>query len=185
MLQPTTVAETLSILVPVDFSTASDESLLLAAQLAACSSQPLVILHVAHDDIHQPNIYPRKTEKEQILPIEEIAEAALQIFMAKIREQHPDNAVLMDAEVMMVSGLPATRIPEVARQIGAGHIVMGGNGRTSLSKLITGSVSEKVIRQSPVPVTIVHSNGATWEHSRVEGRQAGGVESFQISEELG
>ena len=50
---------------------------------------------------------------------------------------------------------------------------MGGNGRTSLSKLIAGSVSEKVIRQSPVPVTIVHSYGTVWEqHGEVEVRQA-------------
>ena len=173
MRQPMTEAETYSILVPVDLSADSNEALLLAAQLAGYSSQQLVILHVTHDDIRQPNIYPRKTETEQMLPIEEIAETMLQNFMANMREQHPDNEVLANAETIVVSGLPATRIPEIARQVGACLIVMGGNGRTSLSKLIAGSVSEKVIRQSNVPVTIVHSNGAAWEPGRVELRQAG------------
>jgi nucleotide-binding universal stress UspA family protein len=173
MLQPTVKAETLSILVPVDFSAASNEALLLAAQLAGYSSQQLAVLHVVHDDIQQPNIYPRMTETEQMLPIEEIAETMLQNFIAKMREQHPDSAVLANAEMIVVSGLPATRIPEIARRVGARLIVMGGNRCTSLSKLITGSVSEKVIRQSTVPVTIVHSNGAGWEPGRVEVRQAG------------
>ena len=173
MLLATTDAKILPILVPVDLSAASREALLLAVQLAGQSSQPLVILHVAHDDIQQPNIYPRRNETEQLLPLEEIAERALLNFIANLREQHPDSAVLANAGMMVVSGLPATRIPEIARKIGAGLVVMGGNGRTSLSKLIAGSVSEKVIRQSPVPVTIVHSSGTAWEHGNVEERLAG------------
>ena len=172
MLQPTTIAETLPILVPIDLSATSNEALLLAAQLAASSSRSLLILHVAHDDIHQPNIYPRRNEIEQLLPIEEIAESVLQDFMAEMRKQHPDSAVLANAGLLVVSGLPATRIPEVARLTGAGHIVMGGNGRTSLSKLMAGSVSEKVIQKSPVPVTIVHSNGTAREGASTDERQS-------------
>jgi nucleotide-binding universal stress UspA family protein len=66
--------------VPVDLSAASNEALLFAAQLAKWSSLPLVILHVVHDDVHRPNIYPRRNEKEQMLPIDEIAESMLQNF---------------------------------------------------------------------------------------------------------
>ena len=172
MLQATTRAETLPILVPIDLSATSNEALLLAAQLAASSSRSLLVLHVAHDDIHQPNIYPRRNEMEQLLPIEEIAESVLQDFMAEMRKQYPDNAVLANAGLLVVSGLPATRIPEVARLTGASHIVMGGNGRTSLSKLMTGSVSEKVIHKSPVPVTIVHANGTTREDASADDRQS-------------
>jgi nucleotide-binding universal stress UspA family protein len=173
MLQPTTDTVTSPILVPVDLSATSNEALLLAAQLAGQSSQPLVILHVAHDDIHQPNIYPRRNAIEQMLPLEEIAERALQDFMAEIRELYPESVILSNAGMMLVSGLPAMRIPEIARKIGASLVVMGGSGRTSLSKLMAGSVSEKVIRQSPVPVTIVHSHGAAWEqHNEVDVRQA-------------
>jgi len=61
----------------------------------------------------------------------------------------------------------------------------GISGRSSLSKLIGGSVSEKVIRQSPVPVTIIHSNGAVLERSRNDVRQADGAESSQVSVGLG
>jgi len=160
-------------LVPIDLSATSNEALLLAAQLAASSSRSLLILHVAHDDIHQPNIYPRRNETEQVLPIEEIAESVLQDFMAEMRKQHPDNAVLANAGLLVVSGLPATRIPEVARLTGAGHIVMGGNGRTSLSKLMAGSVSEKVIQKSPVLVTVVHSNGTTREDDSADVHRSG------------
>lgn len=180
MLQTTIIEETL--LVPVDFSAASEEALLLAAQLAGCGSKPLVVLHVAHNSGHRQNTYLRRNEQEQILPIEE---RMLHDYMAKISEQYPYSEVLANARMIVVCGLPATRIPEIARQIGAGLIVMGGNGRSSLSKLIGGCVSEKVIRQSPVPVTIIHSNGAVLERSGNDVRQADGAESSQVSVGLG
>lgn len=164
MLQPTTNPGKAPILVPVDLSASSNEAMLLAAQLAGLESQPLVILHVAHDDMHQPNIYPRRNDRERALPLEELAESALQDFMSGMRKQHPGIEVLADAGMMVVGGLPATRIPEIARKIGASLVVMGGNGRTSLSKLIAGSVSDKVVRNSPVPVTIIHSHGTAWGH---------------------
>ena len=161
MLQTATVTGKSPILVPIDLSAASYEALLLASRLAADSSRSLVILHVVHDDIQRPNIYPRRNEIEQMLPIEEIARKVFLDFVADMRKQHPDNALLANAELILVSGLPATRITEVARQTGADHIVMSGHRRTRLSKLLLGSVSEQVIQQCPVPVTIV-STGDTF-----------------------
>lgn len=161
MLQPTTGVATSPILVPIDLSAESNEALLLAAQLAASSSRTLLVLHVAHDGVHQPYTYPRRNQLEQVLPLEELAEKAFLDFMADLRKQHPNNTVLAQAGLIVVSGLPATRISEVARETGAGLVVMGGNGRTSMSKLMAGSVSDKVVRKSPVPVIIVHTNGVS------------------------
>lgn len=171
MLKAATVVETSPIMVPVDLSEASQEALLLAAQLATSSSRSLLILHVVHDDLHHPEIYPRRNEIEQVLPIEEIAERVFQDFMADMRKRHPDNEALANAGLIMVSGLPATQITEVARQTGADLIVMGSNCRTSLSRLMAGSVSEKVIRQSPVPVTIVHSSGTSVEDDSTDAHR--------------
>lgn len=185
MQQTTTIEKILPVLVPVDISSGTNESLLYAAQQAECSSQALVVLHVAHDNACQPNIYLRRNEQEQILPIEEIAEIMLHEFMNKMCEQHPDSAVLANARMIVVSGLPATRILEIARQIEAGLIVMEGNGRSRLSKLVGGSVSEKVIRKSPVPVTIIHSNGAVLEHGSYDVRRADEAEPSQVRVGLG
>lgn len=150
-------------MVPVDFSTASREALLFAAQLAGCSSLPVVVVHVVHDDVHRPNRYPRHGAAEQILPIAEIAERRLQTFLSELREAHPDNTVLANAGMMVVQGLPATRIPEIAQRIGAEMIIMGGSSRSGLSRLIAGSISESVIRHSAIPVTVVHANGSVRE----------------------
>jgi nucleotide-binding universal stress UspA family protein len=175
MLQ-TTQEDVSPVLVTVDFSAASEEAVKLAVQLAGCSSRSLVVLHVAHDSTQNPDRYRRRSEQEQILPIEEIAGIRLQEFMSRMRKAHLENETLLNAKVMVVSGLPETRIPEIARQAGAGLIVMGGHGRSSLSKLIGGSVSEKVIRHSAVPVTMIHLNAKASKAGIVK---AGGAEECQ------
>jgi len=181
MSQTPTTETARSILVPIDFSTVSSEALLFAGQLAESSSQSLIVVHVVHDDTHRRYIYSRRNESEQILPINEIAERMLKNFMADIREQHPDSVVLENAVEMVVSGLPATRIAEIANLTGADLIVMGGNSPSWLSKLIAGSVSNKVIRKSLVPVTIVRLNGTVREHTGIDVHQIGAAEPSQVS----
>lgn len=171
-----------SILVPVDFSAPSIEALLFAAQLAKRTSLPLVVLHVAHDGQQHPYNYSRKNEMEQVLPLEEIAQRMLHDFMVKIREQHPDNAVLANAVAVVFSGLPTARIPEIAGQIGASQIIMGSNSRTSLSKLINGSVAEKVARRSSIPVTIVPRNGKVRNYDRIVPGQINSPDLVRVSE---
>ncbi|MFD1525685.1 universal stress protein, partial [Halolamina salina] len=35
------------------------------------------------------------------------------------------------------------------------HLVVGSHGRTGVSRMLLGSVAEKVVRESPIPVTVV------------------------------
>ncbi len=35
------------------------------------------------------------------------------------------------------------------------HVVVGSHGREGVSRLLLGSVAEKIVRRSPVPVTVV------------------------------
>ena len=106
-----------------------------------------------------------------MLPIDEIADRVFRDFVADMRKQHPDNALLANAELILVRGLPATRITEVARQTGADHIVISGTRRTRLSKLLPGSVSEQVIQQCPVPVTIAGSGNTFVEENCVDAHR--------------
>jgi hypothetical protein len=52
-------------------------------------------------------------------------------------------------------GAPAAKIVEIAREAGAGVVVMGSHGRTGLARLLMGSVTEKVIGHAPCPVLVV------------------------------
>jgi nucleotide-binding universal stress UspA family protein len=53
------------------------------------------------------------------------------------------------------TGRPARAILDYADEHGIDHVVMGSHGRSGVSRLVLGSVAEQVVRQSPVPVTVV------------------------------
>ncbi|MGB5607382.1 MAG: universal stress protein [Gammaproteobacteria bacterium] len=166
-IQSLTAGAAQPILVPVDFSPASGEAVLFAAHLAECSALPLMVLHVVHEDMQRGCTYPRENDRDILLPIEDIAERMLRDFMKKIHELHPDNAILANAVLMVTSGLPVTRISEIAHLKDAGLIVMSGNGRSSLSRLLTSSISEKIARHCDLPVAIIHARGNCVSASRM------------------
>jgi nucleotide-binding universal stress UspA family protein len=51
-------------------------------------------------------------------------------------------------------------IDDVAREMRADLIVLGTHGRRGVARVILGSVAEKVVRTSPVPVLTVHPETA-------------------------
>jgi nucleotide-binding universal stress UspA family protein len=61
----------------------------------------------------------------------------------------------MAVRTEVLSGIPARKIAEYARQQRSDLIVMGSHGRTGLTRALLGSVAEAVVRRSPCPVLIV------------------------------
>lgn len=59
------------------------------------------------------------------------------------------------AEGKVVEGRPDEAIVKFAEDVGADLIVMGSHGRTGLSKILLGSVAERVIGQAACPVLVV------------------------------
>lgn len=51
-------------------------------------------------------------------------------------------------------GDPATEIVRFAAEGGFDHILMGRRGRGGVARLLLGSVSEKVLKEAPIPVTV-------------------------------
>ncbi|MFP8888368.1 universal stress protein [Natrialbaceae archaeon A-CW2] len=52
-------------------------------------------------------------------------------------------------------GSPAREIVEFAAENDVDHIVVGSHGRQGVSRVLLGSVAEKVVRRAPIPVTVV------------------------------
>ena len=61
----------------------------------------------------------------------------------------------VQVEKKFIEGHPASEIIKVADQMPMSIIVMGSIGKSGLSKYLLGSVAEKVVRNSKVPVLIV------------------------------
>lgn len=79
-------------------------------------------------------------------------EAAEEMF-EQVREQASQAGV--DVETHVEVGRPARTIEEFAEEHGLDHVVVGSHGRDGVARILLGSVSEKVVRRSPVPVTVV------------------------------
>jgi nucleotide-binding universal stress UspA family protein len=129
------------LLVPHDFSACAAAALAMAAKLARTHGAELVLLHVS--DL-PPNV-PGNAHEEVMRGASERLEA----LAAPLR-----NAGLSVATRARI-GDPCREILGVARDDEASALVMGTHGREGLARAFLGSVTESVVRRSPVPVVIV------------------------------
>jgi nucleotide-binding universal stress UspA family protein len=143
------------ILVPVDFSGHSRAALLKACELAECTKQPVIILHVVHDPAEMPGYYNLVTKKKKISHIDDLAQEAFDAFVDDTKKQYPNVKQLQDAQTMLVIGLPVNRILEMVDMTKAATVVMGSQGRTGMKHIMLGSKAEQVVRLCPVPIMIV------------------------------
>jgi nucleotide-binding universal stress UspA family protein len=61
----------------------------------------------------------------------------------------------LEYETAIVFGDPAREIVDYAEQNDIDQIVVGSHGRDGVSRVLLGSVGEKVVRRAPMPVTVV------------------------------
>jgi len=135
-----------NILVPTDFGDASEQAISYATSLAQELDAKLTLLHV-----HEP---PTTHPYGEALawPIEDFAQGAkiwLDDATSTLKRKYPRT------ESVMETGRPADRILAAAKARKADLIVMGTHGRRGLAHVFFGSVAEKVVRRSPVPVLTV------------------------------
>jgi nucleotide-binding universal stress UspA family protein len=141
------------ILLPTDFEAASGAALELAISLAQAFDAKLTLLHV-----WEIPIYPYMEfmlNSELIAGVEARALQRLTDAAAGVRQTLP--AVTSKLK----TGQPWSAILEAIDETQADLVVMGTHGRRGLSHVLLGSVAEKVVRLSPVPVLTVRPPVAT------------------------
>ncbi len=154
--RPLVQIETKSILVAVDFSDASQAALLWACGYAAKAAARIEVLHVIHDPPESPGTY-KPGNGDVLQPMADAAEDMMTEFMDRTRWLHPDMEALEGARTLMREGLPVNAIIDVAEERGVDLVVMGSRGRNALQRLVLGSTTERVLRHSQIPVTVVKS----------------------------
>ena len=60
-----------------------------------------------------------------------------------------------EIDTVRVTDRPARAIVDYADEEEIDHIVIGSHGRTGVTRVLLGSVAEKVVRRAPCPVTVV------------------------------
>jgi nucleotide-binding universal stress UspA family protein len=143
------------ILVPYDFSEPAAGALRVAADLAARHGGRLHVLH-AITPFNPVSGFPAAEEMAWIPPADLIAHEQTRLERLVARTVGRRARVRAKAEVVI--GDPFQRIVAAARH--ADVIVMATAGRTGLAHLLIGSVAEKVVRHSPVPVLTLRPTAA-------------------------
>jgi universal stress protein A len=138
------------ILVPTDMSETAARALRFASSLAERFDAHLLVLHA---DTFTP---PLDFGTSPMLPVrrEEIIESVREQLELHV-ERNVSPAIPYDARVLAQSTVDA--IIEQACDTGADLIVMGTHGRSGISRLLIGSVTEAVIRLATVPVVAVNA----------------------------
>ena len=136
-----------NILVPVDFGEPSERALEVAMSLAAQTGGEITILHV----FDVPASYPGMG----ISPVELLAP-----MWAAEREQleatlERAKATVPKATDEIARGVPWREIMAAIERHRPDLVVMGTHGRRGMSRMLLGSVAEKIVRLSPVPVLTV------------------------------
>jgi len=143
------------ILVPVDFSDCSRSALIYASQMVKDIRKQLILLHVIHDDAMNPGLYHDHHNPHMSRPITDIATEKLSAFITDVSTKYPELHALQDATIRLVCGVPGSRIVEIAEDIQPDNIIMGTNGRSNISLLLNGSVTNYVTRHSDIAVITI------------------------------
>jgi len=143
--------ETEAILCPIDFSDLSAYALRYATQLAKCSGAKVIALHTAWWEapayFTQARVEVLGNEFREALGE---AERSLRDFVRSAL-----GAAAGEIETLVREALPADGIRQAAVETRAGFIVMGTHGRNGWNRWALGSVAERVLQESTVPVFTV------------------------------
>ena len=135
------------LLVPVDLALDEPPELRFAADLAQSSGASITLLHVID---YVPMLLPVELPGGYPLPqIDIVREAA-----AKKLERMAAGLGRVTHTLIEVGGA-AAQIVEVAQRDKFDQIVIGSHSRKAMTRLVLGSVADRVAHSAPCPVTIV------------------------------
>lgn len=151
--EPHTVTATLAVkmmVVPVAFDETSEESFGFAVGLARILGASIHAVHAVHAaTLVSPSV--AFAGEAMIVPSE--VEMESRDRLNEIVKRHSALGVPIESSVRI--GDPAGVIEDVVKEQGADMVVIGTHGRRGLSRAVLGSVAEKVVRTSHVPVLAV------------------------------
>lgn len=136
------------VLVAIDGSSYTKQAVawLLRHRELLVGDRELILLHVASGESRLPLALGKKTTRA-------LQDAEFEQAMTPARRQL-DRAGVAWREVC-ARGEAGVEIAAQAQRIGAGLIVMGSHGRGGMTSLLLGSVTQRTLSVSPVPLLIV------------------------------
>lgn len=137
-----------NILVPTDFGEAAERARRFATEIALRFDAKLTLAHFWEAPAY-PHLGSLYASWDFVTPVGQAAEQELAQVLVELRRRIPCAAGICRM------GSPWQEILHVIDEIDVDLVVMGTHGRRGIARMLLGSVAEKVVRTSPVPVLTV------------------------------
>jgi nucleotide-binding universal stress UspA family protein len=135
------------VLVPIDFSDASESAVQHAKEIAFTYGAEIDLLHVV-----EPPFYPSAYGIDATaFPTQEVVDRVEKQLGDMARDEIGYEHIMVEATV----GHPPSEILNYVDENEVDLIVIATHGRTGLERALLGSVTERVLRRSPVPTFVV------------------------------
>lgn len=135
-----------------DFSDNSDYAFEFAYGIAKRHEALLYIFHVIPYNPHQEYV-ENFVDKDSLIKLQQSIQDNLD---KNYNERYVDKiGDTVKYEIVTKTGLEDHEIIQFAKKQGVDIIIMGTHGRTGIEHVFFGSVAEKVIRHSPIPILII------------------------------
>jgi nucleotide-binding universal stress UspA family protein len=158
-----------TIVAAVDFSDISGEVFETARDLARLHHARLHVVHAIGDPFR--SMYAVETTGLDLPAVQRQWTEAAQQRLASLVEEHPLEPGLLTTAVL--AGSPAYAIVTYAEEQQADLIVLGSHGRGAVSRLLLGSVAERVLHLAGRAVFVVSHRAR--HPTPVEAKAAAGV----------
>ena len=143
------------ILVPLDGSELAECSLPHVEAVARGCEAPKIVLMQVTEPIHLPGDYVISDKDRKRLETQH--RSAAEQYLGRLRRRLGEDGLSVSDAV--VSGKVAETIVDYAEKHDVDLIVMATHGRSGVSRWALGSVAERVLRLSCVPVLMVRAPG--------------------------
>jgi nucleotide-binding universal stress UspA family protein len=140
------------ILYPTDFSDVASKALDYIKQLKEAGSQEVVILHVINQRIID-GLMRHDMQDDDILEWQKVAKAVARESLAEMSSDLESMGFVV--KTIVRTGFPWREILDVEKKEEPSIIVIGSHGRSNLTDMLLGSVSDRVIRKSKGPVLVI------------------------------
>jgi nucleotide-binding universal stress UspA family protein len=138
------------ILIPTDFSTYADEAIEIGAQIAKNTNSEIVLIHMLELPTHLNDAISGEKSIPEIMLFKRKADEVLTNI-----KNRPYLTGIKVTEVVRLDNVYKGLNNYIKQNNDFDLIIMGSHGSTGINEIFIGSNTEKVVRQSEVPVLVI------------------------------
>lgn len=149
-----------TIVVPLDGSVHAEAALPYAKQIAQAFDSELRLVRVAETTQIYSMLSPAHQTPASVQTLNELVDqliADANRYLAEVSEQLKSEG--FNVQTVTLEGIPGEQLLAYEREESPDLVVMATHGRSGLSRVVFGSVAERMLKLGQTPVMMVHPKG--------------------------